>query len=242
MHSPNAGPHDALTPENAVVLLVDHQLGLMQLIDDMSPETAKNNVLGLARATRTLGLPVLLTTNRDEGPNGPLLPELADLFHDSEVIRRPGVVNAYRWPALREALEATGRKKVVVAGVTDATCLIASVDLVQDGYEVHAVIDASGAVASGQTVRETVVANLSQAGVNIKTWFGVVAELIAARHRDETQGRRVASEALHDHLPGGDRLLDTGMAHVTGRTVVPAWFEDGESEPTGRTQALGPQK
>jgi hypothetical protein len=75
-------------------------------------------VLGLARTANTLDIPVLLTTSRDWGPNGPILPELADLLPDVEVIRRPGVVNAYRWrPAFREALGVTGRKKAMIAAV-----------------------------------------------------------------------------------------------------------------------------
>ncbi|GGX90769.1 isochorismatase family protein [Streptomyces fructofermentans] len=239
-HAPNAGPHDTLTPENAVVLLIDHQLGLMQLIDDMPPETARNNVLGLARTARTLGLPVIVTTSRDWGPNGPLLPELASLFPDAEVVRRPGVINAYRWPAFREALEATGRRKVVVAGVTDSTCLsFPSLDMVQDGYEVHAVIDASGAEAPGQIVREATVANLSRAGVHIRTWFGVAAELIADWRRDAADGWPLATGAVHDHLPSWGYLLDTDMAYGSGRMTAPEWFEEGRSEPTGRTPATG---
>ncbi|MGP4086263.1 isochorismatase family protein [Streptomyces sp. KR55] len=239
-YTPNNGPYDTLSPENAVLLLIDHQIGLMQLIDDMPPETAKNNVLGLARAAKTLGLPVILTTSRDWGPNGALVPELAALFPDSEVIRRPGVINAYRWPAFREALEATGRKKVIIAAVTDATCLsFPSLDMVLDGYEVHAVMDASGAEAPGQIVREAVVANLSKAGVNIRAWFGVVAELIADWRRDEAQGWPLATGAVHDHLPSWGYLLDTDMAYGTGQMTPPAWFKEGESEPTGRTPAVG---
>lgn len=239
-YTPNAGPYDSLTPDNAIVLLIDHQIGLMQLIDDMPPETAKNNVVGLARAAKTLGLPVILTTSRDWGPNGALLPELASLFPDEEVIRRPGVINAYRWPAFREALEATGRKKVIIAGVTDATCLsFPALDMVLDGYEVHAVIDASGAEAPGEIVRDAVVANLSRAGVHIKSWFGVVAELIADWRRDEAEGWPLAVGAVHDHLPSWGYLLDTDMAYGTGRMTPPEWFVTGRSEPTGRTPAVG---
>ncbi|MCG8970293.1 isochorismatase family protein [Streptomyces sp. CL12-4] len=238
--TPNAGPHDTLTPENAVVLLIDHQVGLLQLVDDMPPESVKSNVLGLARAAKTLGMPVILTTSRDWGPNGQILPELVSLFPDVEVIGRPGVINAYRWPAFREALEATGRKKVIIAAVTAATCLsFPSLDMVLDGYEVHGVIDASGAEAPGQIVREAVVANLSRAGVHIKSWFGVAAELIADWRRDEAVGWPLAAGAVHDHLPSWGYLLDTDMAYGTGKMTAPDWFKEGESEPTGRTQALG---
>jgi nicotinamidase-related amidase len=114
------------------------------------------------------------------GPNGVIVPELTALFPDVEVIRRPGVINAYRWPPFREALEAIGGKKVIIAAVTDSTCLqFPSLDMVLDGYEVHAVIDASGAESPGQIVRDATVATLAQAGVKVRTWFSVAAELIA---------------------------------------------------------------
>jgi nicotinamidase-related amidase len=236
MAGENSGPLETLTPENTVVLLVDHQVGLMQLIDDMPPEQVKSNVLGLARTARTLGIPVVLTTSRDWGPNGRLLPELEALFPDVEVIRRPGVINAYRWPAFRSALESTGRRHVVLAAVTDSTCLqFPSLDMVLDGYDVHAVIDASGAEAPGQLVREAAVATLAQAGVRVRTWFGVAAELIADWRRDEAAGWPLAAGAVHDHLPSWGYLLDTAMAYATDGMEPPDWFVEGESAPTGVT-------
>ncbi len=236
----NAGPVETLTPENAVVLLIDHQVGLMQLIDDMPPEQVKSNVLGLARTARTLGLPVVLTTSRDWGPNGRLLPELEALFPEVEVVRRPGVINAYRWPPFRSALESTGRRHVVIAAVTDSTCLqFPSLDMVLDGYDVHAVIDASGAEAPGQLVREAAVATMVQAGVRVRTWFGVAAELIADWRRDEAAGWPLAAGAVHDHLPSWGYLLDTAVAYATSGMEPPEWFVEGQSAPTAQTPVRG---
>jgi len=101
----NVGPRDALTPENAALLLIDHQVGLMQLVRDMVPEEFKNNVVGLAKTAKIFNLPVILTTSVDWGPNGTILPELKTLFPEIEVIRRPGVINAWRWPAFRKAVD-----------------------------------------------------------------------------------------------------------------------------------------
>lgn len=236
----NEGPAETLTPENSVVLLIDHQVGLMSLTDDMPAEQIKNSLLGLAKTAKTLGIPVLVTTSRDWGPNGPIVPELQAIFPDVEVIRRPGVINAYRWPAFRHALEATGRKHVIIAGVTDTTCLqFPSLDMVLDGYDVHAVIDASGAEAPGQLAREATIATLAQAGVKIRTWFGVAAELIADWRRDEANGWPLAAGAVHDHLPAWGYLLDTSMAYGTGRMAPPDWFVEGHSSPTGLTQPTG---
>ena len=119
----NVGPSDGLNVKNAALLLIDHQVGLMQLVRDMNPEEFKNNVVGLAKSAKNFGLPVILTTSVDWGPNGPILPEIKTLFPDLKVIRRPGVINAWRWPAFREAVDATGRKKLIIAGISDSTCL-----------------------------------------------------------------------------------------------------------------------
>lgn len=217
----NEGPVEVLTPENSVLLLIDHQVGLMNIVRDMNAEEFKNNVLGLAKTAKTLGMPVILTTSREWGPNGQLIPELKKLFPDVKIIARPGVINAYRWPEFREALEATGRKKVIIAAVTTTTCLqFPALDMVKDGYEVHGVIDASGSEST--MAREAAVATMSQSGVKIRTWFSIAAELVADWRRDEDKGWPLATGAVHDHLPAWGYLLDTAMDYANGKMVPPA--------------------
>ena len=219
----NAGPNEVLTPENAAVLLIDHQVGLMNIVRDMGAEEFRSNVLGFAKTVKALDMPVVLTTSRDWGPNGPIIPEIKELFPESEVIRRPGVINAYRWPAFREAVEATGRKKVIIAAVTTTTCLqFPALDMVLDGYDVHGVIDASG--SESPMAREAAVATLAQAGAKVRTWFSVAAELIADWRRDEANGWPLAAGAVREHLPAWGYLLDTNMAYVTGGMEPPPEF------------------
>lgn len=219
----NEGPAEVLTPDNAAVLLIDHQVGLLNIVRDMSAEEFKNNVLGLARTAKTLGLPAVLTTSRDWGPNGPILQELVQLFPDNEVIRRPGVINAWRWPAFRAAVEATGRKKLIIAGISDATCLqFPSLDAILEGFDVHAVIDASGAVSALE--RQATVATLAQAGVKVRNWWSVGAELIADWRRDEAAGWPYAM-VFREHLPAWGHLLDTDMAYGSGKMVPPPEFK-----------------
>lgn len=216
----NEGPYDALTPDNSVMLLIDHQVGLMNIIRDMSAEELKNNLLGLAKTARTLGVPIILTTSIQWGPNGMLIPELQALFPGAPVIPRPGVINAYRWPPFREAVEATGRKKAIIAAVTDTTCLqFPALDMVKDGYDVHGVIDASG--AESPMAREASVATLAMHGVKVRTWFSVAAELIADWRRDEAKGWPLAAGVVHEHLPAWGYLLDTAMNYGTGRMIEP---------------------
>jgi nicotinamidase-related amidase len=106
----------------------------------------------------------------DWGPNGSILPELSILFSDIKVIRRPGVINAWRWPEFREAVNATGRKKLIIAGISDSTCLqFPSLDAILEGFKVHAVIDTSGAMSVLE--REATVATLAQPVVKVRNWW-----------------------------------------------------------------------
>lgn len=215
----NEGPAEFLTADNAVLLLIDHQVGLMQLVRDMSPEEFKNNVVGLAKTAKHFNLPVVLTTSRDYGPNAPLLPELRQLFPETKVIRRTGVINAWRWPAFREAVEDTRRKKLIIAGISDGTCLqFPSLDAVKEGFDVHAVIDASGAVSVLE--REATTATLAQAGVKVRNWWSVGAELQADWRQDEAKGWPYAV-IFREHLPSWGHLLDTSMAYGNGEMVPP---------------------
>jgi nicotinamidase-related amidase len=215
----NVGPSDGLNVRNAALLLIDHQVGLMQLVRDMTPEEYKSNVVGLAKTAKIFWPPVILTTSMDWGPNGIILPELKTLFPDVKVIRRPGVINAWRWPAFREAVENTGRKKLIIAGISDSTCLqFPSLDAVLEGFDIHAVIDASGAVSILE--REATIATLDQAGVKVRNWWSVGAELQADWLIDEAKGWPYAM-VFREHLPNWGHLLDTSMAYAKGEMVPP---------------------
>ena len=215
----NVGPVESLTSQNATLLLIDHQVGLMQIVRDMSPEEFKNNIVGLAKTAKNFGLPTVLTTSRDYGPNGPILPELKTLFPDVQIIRRTGVINAWRWPAFRVAVEATLRKKLIIAGISDSTCLqFPSIDAKKEGFDVHAVIDASGAVSVLE--REATIATLSQSGVKVRNWWSIGAELEADWRRDEAVGWKYAM-VFREHLPSWGHLLDTASAYGGGRWCHP---------------------
>jgi nicotinamidase-related amidase len=215
----NMGPRDVLTSNNAALLLIDHQVGLMQLVRDISPEQFRNNILGLAKTAKLFELPVILTTSRDWGPNGPMLPELRKLFPDISVIRRTGVINAWRWPEFREAVDSLDRKKLIIAGLTDSTCLqFPALDAVLEGFEVHGVIDASGAVSKEE--RESTVSVLSQAGVKVRNWWSVAAELQADWRSDEDKGWPMAM-IFREHLPSWGYLLDTSSAYEVGEMIPP---------------------
>src|SRR5262245_39981182 len=84
-----------LSRDNAVLLMVDHQTGLMQLVRDYSPDEFKNNVLALAKLARLYNIPAILSTSFEQGPNGPILPELKQILPNAPFIARPGQINAW---------------------------------------------------------------------------------------------------------------------------------------------------
>ena len=109
-----------LNKDDAVVLLVDHQTGLISLVQDFSPNEFKNNVLALADLAKFFNLPTILTTSFEQGPNGPLVPELKEMFPEAPYIARPGQINAWDNEDFVKAVKATGRKQIIIAGVVTA--------------------------------------------------------------------------------------------------------------------------
>ena len=114
-------PYEPLTSENAVLVLVDHQVGLMTGVRDYSTGELKHNVVGLARAAKALKLPIVVTTTARDSMWGPTFPELVEALPDIEIIDRSSV-NAFDDARVARAIEATGRKKLIFAGISLEVC------------------------------------------------------------------------------------------------------------------------
>ena len=97
-----------LSKDDAILLMIDHQSGLISLVQDFSPDDFKNSILALADIGKFFNLPTILTTSFDEGPNGPIVPELLDAFPDAPFIHRPGQINCWDNEDFKAAVEATG--------------------------------------------------------------------------------------------------------------------------------------
>ncbi len=102
-------PYVRLDKDDVAVLLVDHQTGLLSLVRDFDPDKFKNNVLALADLAKYFKLPTILTTSFENGPNGPLVPELKEAFPDAPYIARPGQINAWDNEEFVKAVKATGK-------------------------------------------------------------------------------------------------------------------------------------
>jgi nicotinamidase-related amidase len=167
---------DRLTPENAALLLIDHQAGLALGVKTMNPETFRNNVVAMAKVGKLFDLPTILTTSADSGPNGPLMPDITKVLPDVEVIRRKGEINAWDDPQFKKAVEATGRKKLIIAGISTDVCLLFPVlSAISEGYDVYAVFDSSG--TWNDIAQQATMMRLSQAGCKTTNWVSVAAEL-----------------------------------------------------------------
>lgn len=115
--------YNRLSKDDAIVLFVDHQSGLISLVQGYSPGEFKNNVLALAGLAKYFKLPTILTTSFEDGPNGPIVPELKEVFPDAPYIPRPGQINAWDNEDFVKAVKNTGRKQLIIAGVVTDVCV-----------------------------------------------------------------------------------------------------------------------
>jgi nicotinamidase-related amidase len=164
-----------LTPDNAALLLIDHQVGLFTGVRDIPIGELKHNVVALAKALKVLGAPIVVTATSPE-MWGPTIPELTEALPGISIINRT-TVNAFDEPRFAKAVEATGRKKLVIAGVSTEVCLaLPAIFATGIGYDAYAVIDASGTFS--ETKRITGVLRMVQAGVIVTDYATVAVEML----------------------------------------------------------------
>ncbi len=196
-----------LSKQDAAVLLVDHQSGLISLVQDHSPAEFKDNVLALADVARFFELPTILTTSFEDGPNGPIVPELKERFPKAPFIARPGQINAWDNEEFVAAVKETGRSQLIIAGVvTDVCVAFPTLSALEAGYEVFVVTDASGTF--NQTVRDAALTRMSLAGAQIMNWFSVACEL----HRDWRNDIEGLGQLLSEHIPNYRNLMTSYAA------------------------------
>jgi nicotinamidase-related amidase len=167
------------TPENGALVLIDHQVGTLQFVYTMSPDESLRNAVMLAKAAKAYGMPVVLTTSQEDHMQGPTAPALQQALPEAynHRVKRAGIVNAWADPNFSAAVSATGRKKLIMAAVTTDICLIfPAISAVQEGFDVLAVLDASG---SSYKVQESLARErMERAGVVLTTTNTAIAELV----------------------------------------------------------------
>jgi len=176
-------PYDKPTTQNAIMLFIDHQIGLMAGIRDFaSLAEYKSNVVGLARTAKALKMPVLLSSSNAQWQNGDTLPEIKEIFEDQPIYRRTGIINCYEDPTFRSAFEdatsKSGRRHVIISGVTIGTCCaLPTLSMLQDGYNVFPVVDACGAWNHYEA--EAAMSRMARAGAELVTTLALGCQLQA---------------------------------------------------------------
>ncbi|MBE7128718.1 isochorismate family cysteine hydrolase YcaC [Bacillus sp. FSL R9-9530] len=199
--------YSRLSKSDAAVLLVDHQTGLISsLVRDYGVDEFKNNVLALANTAKFFDLPVILTTSFEDGPNGPLMQQLIELFPNAPKIARPGQINAWDNDEFVKAIEATGKKQLIIAGVvTDVCVAFPALSAINAGYEVFVVTDASGTFS--KQVADAALMRMAHGRVQLMNWFSVAAEL----QRDWRNDVEGFGALLAKHLPSYQNIIGSYM-------------------------------
>ncbi|MER7004442.1 isochorismatase family protein [Dactylosporangium sp. NPDC000555] len=169
---------ERLTRGNAAVVIVDHQVGLYSGVRDIAVGELKHNVVALAKAARVLSLPLVVTTTAADSMWGPVIPELAAVLPDDLAIIDRSTVNAWDDPRVRATIRATGRDKLIIAGISTEVCLtFPAISATAEGLTAYAVVDASGTF--WQAKREAGLLRMQQAGVVPIDYSTAMVEILA---------------------------------------------------------------
>ena len=182
-HEPGGGK-GLLDPTDTVFLLLDHQAGLFQTVQDISVAELRANTTMLAKLASLMQLPVITTASEPNGPNGPLMPEIHESAPHAVFVPRKGEVNAWDNQLFVNTVRETGKKTLIMAGVWTSVCVMfPALDAKAAGFKVYAVIDASG--DPSEMVSRTTVARFAQAGVIPTSANAVLCEIHRTWNRPE---------------------------------------------------------
>jgi nicotinamidase-related amidase len=166
---------EVLTPANSQIIFIDQQPQMAFGVQSIDRQVLKNNVVGLAKAARVFNIPTTITTVESESFSGYTFPELLDVFPGHKVLERSSM-NSWDDQKVRDSLAASGRKKVVVAGLWTEVCnnTFALCAMAEGDYEIYMVADASG--GTSKDAHDYAMQRMIQAGVVPMTWQQVLLE------------------------------------------------------------------
>lgn len=186
--STKVGLEALLTPENCVLVLIDHQPFQLANVNSHEPTMVMNNVTGLAMTAKTFGIPTVLTTVTEER-GGQIFKSIQEVFPDQKPINRT-FINAWEDARVADAVKTTGRRKIVFAALWSEMCLtMPAIQAMGDGYDVYVVTDASGGVSV--EAHDMAIRRLVAAGAQPITWLAMAGEL----QRDWARTQYVADVA-----------------------------------------------
>ena len=181
---PSGGGQALIDTSDSVLLLLDHQAGLLQTVKDISITELRNNTIMLAKLATLLKIPVITSASEPSGPNGPLMPEIHQFAPHAQYVGRKGEVNAWDNDDFVAVVRATGKKTLIVAGVWTSVCVMfPALDAKAAGFKVYAVMDASG--DPSELASRTTLARFTQAGVIPTSTNAVLSETHRTWNRPE---------------------------------------------------------
>ena len=166
---------EVLTPANCQIIFIDHQPQMAFGVQSIDRQVLKNNTVALAKAAKVFNIPTIITTVETESFSGNTYPELLDVFPGQDILERTSM-NSWDDQKVRDALQASGKKKVVVAGLWTEVCnnSFALCAMLEGDYEIYMVADASG--GTSKEAHDFAMQRMIQAGVIPVTWQQVMLE------------------------------------------------------------------
>ncbi len=183
---------EKVTPQNAAMVLIDHQVGTMNWAKSVDRDLIEANTRALARTAVELNIPIVFTSSMEDQMQGPLMPDLENIAPQAFAnrIKRPGVVNCWDDPAFADACRNTGRKHLIMAGITTDVCLAPpAISAASEGFAVTGVVDASGSPTL--LTDEMAFRKMEKAGVDLTTTSALMSEL-AVNWASDAGGKIIA--------------------------------------------------
>jgi nicotinamidase-related amidase len=203
-----------LTPDNSAILLVDHQPQMAFAVASHDAGDIVNNTVGLAKTAKAFSVPLVLSTVAAETFSGPIFEEVQGVHPEMQPIDRT-TMNAWEDPNFVRAVQATGRTKLVIAGLWTEVCVtLPALSALAEGYEVYVVTDASGGVT--REAHDMAVQRMIQAGAIPMTWLQVLLEYQRDWARTETYAATTAIVKEHGRAYGLGVYYAKAMLHVSG--------------------------
>src|SRR6202140_2666494 len=191
-----------LTPENCVLLLIDHQPSQLANVNSHEPTMVINNVTGLAKTAKAYGVPTVLTTIAAKR-GGDIFKQIQAVFPNQKPIDR-SFINSWEDGRVVEAVKKTGRKKLVIAALWSEMCLaMPAIQAMGEGYDVYVVTDASG--GASPEAHDMGIRRLVAAGVQPITWLGLAGEL--PRDWERTEHLAEVAQVMIDHAGATGSVL-----------------------------------
>jgi nicotinamidase-related amidase len=173
-----------ITPENAALVVIDYQPSQIGVVKSMDHDVLLDNIVSVARLGKTYDLPIVLSTVNVANGQGPTLPELKAVLSDNEELDRTQI-NSWEDAEFRAAVEATGRKKLIMCALWTEVCLaFPTLDALSEGFEVYPVVDAVG--GTSPEAHRAGLERIVRAGAQPISWVSLACELQRDWARVET--------------------------------------------------------